>query len=323
MGRRRNAISSEDSDDDRPDEASASNPGANPQSASKGKKWTPGMSGKEQKARAKEQRFEQHRRKAERERRNEEKRASREQREEHGAVHAETTTAPSKPVGRPGGNVARLDPSQIRRELKRLFGRIEHGGGVSPSSGRAVEVGDVIVVLIEPEIVAQRKSGAEAWSQRLNKRGEKEFGLSEFLALGAAHGSPAAHSAAHSYSHSYSSSPGGGANANGGWGGRAESAGAADRIGEPPYHTVRRVVARWEDSAMAEEILWDDHRPGDGDGGGGGRGFEGFRGGGTPRRWRRAIVAPTDGADHRPDREPARRHPSTRSRSCRSSAGRG
>ena len=66
MGRRRNAISSEDSDDDRPDEASASNPGANPQSASKGKKWTPGMSGKEQKARAKEQRFEQHRRKADR-----------------------------------------------------------------------------------------------------------------------------------------------------------------------------------------------------------------------------------------------------------------
>ena len=189
MGRRRNAISSEDSDDDRPDEASASNPGANPQSASKGKKWTPGMSGKEQKARAKEQRFEQHRRKAERERRNEQKRASREQREEHGAVHAETTTAPSKPVGRPGGNVARLDPSQIRRELKRLFGRIEHGGGVSPSSGRAVEVGDVVVVLIEPEIVAQRKSGAEAWSQRLNKRGEKEFGLSDFLALGVSPGS--------------------------------------------------------------------------------------------------------------------------------------
>ena len=261
MGRRRNAISSEDSDDDRPDEASASNPGANPQSASKGKKWTPGMSGKEQKARAKEQRFEQHRRKAERERRNEQKRASREQREEHGAVHAETTTAPSKPVGRPGGNVARLDPSQIRRELKRLFGRIEHGGGVSPSSGRAVEVGDVVVVLIEPEIVAQRKSGAEAWSQRLNKRGEKEFGLSDFLALGAAPGSPAAYS--------YSSSPGGGG-ANGGWGGRAESAGAAG-AGEPPYHTVRRVVARWEDS-RGEEILWDDHRPGDGDGGGG-RGF--------------------------------------------------
>ena len=219
MGRRRNAISSEDSDDDRPDEASASNPGANPQSASKGKKWTPGMSGKEQKARAKEQRFEQHRRKAERERRNEQKRASREQREEHGAVHAETTTAPSKPVGRPGWNVARLDSSQVRRELKRLFGRIEHGGGVSPSSGRAVEVGDVVVVLIEPEIVAQRKSGAEAWSQRLNKRGEKEFGLSDFLALGVSPGSPAAYS--------YSSSPGGGG-ANGGWGGRAESAGAAD-----------------------------------------------------------------------------------------------
>ena len=227
MGRRRNAISSEDSDDDRPDEASASNPGANPQSASKGKKWTPGMSGKEQKARAKEQRFEQHRRKAERERRNEQKRASREQREEHGAVHAETTTAPSKPVGRPGWNVARLDPSQIRRELKRLFGRIEHGGGVSPSSGRAVEVGDVVVVLIEPEIVAQRKSGAEAWSQRLNKRGEKEFGLCDFLALGAAPGSPAAYS--------YPSSPGGGG-ANAGWGGRAESAGAAG-AGEPPYHT--------------------------------------------------------------------------------------
>ena len=289
MGRRRNAISSEDSDDDRPDEASASNPGANPQSASKGKKWTPGMSGKEQKARAKEQRFEQHRRKAERERRNEQKRASREQREEHGAVHAETTTAPSKPVGRPGWNVARLDPSQIRRELKRLFGRIEHGGGVSPSSGRAVEVGDVVVVLIEPEIVAQRKSGAEAWSQRLNKRGEKEFGLSDFLALGAAPGSPAAYS--------YSSSPGGGG-ANGGWGGRAESAGAAG-AGEPPYHTVRRVVARWEDSP--EEILWDDHRPAPGDGGGG-RGFS------APGQEHHALgdanrrAHPTT-ADHRPDRE--------------------
>ena len=289
MGRRRNAISSEDSDDDRPDEASASNPGANPQSASKGKKWTPGMSGKEQKARAKEQRFEQHRRKAERERRNEQKRASREQREEHGAVHAETTTAPSKPVGRPGWNVARLDSSQVRRELKRLFGRIEHGGGVSPSSGRAVEVGDVVVVLIEPEIVAQRKSGAEAWSQRLNKRGEKEFGLSDFLALGAAPGSPAAYL--------FSSSPGGGG-ANGGWGGRAESAGAAG-AGEPPYHTVRRVVARWEDSP--EEILWDDHRPAPGDGGGG-RGFS------APGQEHHALgdanrrAHPTT-ADHRPDRE--------------------
>ena len=233
MGRRRNANpSSDESDDDRHhDDASASSPAA---SHGKGKKWTPGMSGKEQKARAKEQRFEQHRRKAERDRRNEQKRASREQREEEeAAAHHTDTTTPSKPVGRPGGGVARLDPSQIRRELKRLFGRIEHGGGVSPSSGRAVEVGDVLVVLLEAEIVAQRKGGAEAWSQRLNKRGEKELRLVEFFTLGdRGVGSPAA----------FSSSPGNGSSS---WGGRAEASGGGGvgGIGEPPYHTVRRVVA--------------------------------------------------------------------------------
>ena len=42
-----------------------------------GKKWQPGTSGSQQKARAKEQRLEQERRKAERERRNEDKRAER------------------------------------------------------------------------------------------------------------------------------------------------------------------------------------------------------------------------------------------------------
>ena len=274
MGRRRNANpSSDESDDDRHhDDASASSPAA---SHGKGKKWTPGMSGKEQKARAKEQRFEQHRRKAERDRRNEQKRASREQREEEeAAAHHTDTTTPSKPVGRPGGGVARLDPSQIRRELKRLFGRIEHGGGVSPSSGRAVEVGDVVVVLLEAEIVAQRKSGAEAWSQRLNKRGEKELRLVEFFTLGdRGVGSPAA----------FSSSPGNGSSS---WGGRAEASGGGvggvGGIGEPPYHTVRRVVARWP--GADDEILWDNLRE-DGDGASTSLGALGTSPGMDPRGW--------------------------------------
>ena len=274
MGRRRNANpSSDESDDDRHnDDASASSPAA---SHGKGKKWTPGMSGKEQKARAKEQRFEQHRRKAERDRRNEQKRASREQREEEeAAAHHTDTTTPSKPVGRPGGGVARLDPSQIRRELKRLFGRIEHGGGVSPSSGRAVEVGDVVVVLLEAEIVAQRKSGAEAWSQRLNKRGEKELRLVEFFTLGdRGVGSPAA----------FSSSPGNGSSS---WGGRAEAGGGGvggvGGIGEPPYHTVRRVVARWP--GADDEILWDNLRE-DGDGASTSLGALGTSPGMDPRGW--------------------------------------
>ena len=275
MGRRRNANpSSDESDDDRHhDDASASSPAA---SHGKGKKWTPGMSGKEQKARAKEQRFEQHRRKAERDRRNEQKRASREQREEEeAAAHHTDTTTPSKPVGRPGGGVARLDPSQIRRELKRLFGRIEHGGGVSPSSGRAVEVGDVVVVLLEAEIVAQRKSGAEAWSQRLNKRGEKELRLVEFFTLGdRGVGSPAA----------FSSSPGNGSSS---WGGRAEAGGGGvggvGGIGEPPYHTVRRVVARWP--GADDEILWDNLRAEDGDGASTSLGALGTSPGMDPRGW--------------------------------------
>ena len=272
MGRRRNANpSSDESDDDRHhDDASASSPA---DSHGKGKKWTPGMSGKEQKARAKEQRFEQHRRKAERDRRNEQKRASREQREEEeAAAHHTDTTTPSKPVGRPGGGVARLDPSQIRRELKRLFGRIEHGGGVSPSSGRAVEVGDVVVVLLEAEIVAQRKSGAEAWSQRLNKRGEKELRLVEFFTLGdRGVGSPAA----------FSSSPGNGSSS---WGGRAEASGGGGvgGIGEPPYHTVRRVVARWP--GADDEILWDNLRE-DGDGASTSLGALGTSPGMDPRGW--------------------------------------
>ena len=271
MGRRRNANPSSDESDDH-DDASASSPAA---SHGKGKKWTPGMSGKEQKARAKEQRFEQHRRKAERDRRNEQKRASREQREEEeAAAHHTDTTTPSKPVGRPGGGVARLDPSQIRRELKRLFGRIEHGGGVSPSSGRAVEVGDVVVVLLEAEIVAQRKSGAEAWSQRLNKRGEKELRLAEFFTLGdRGVGSPAA----------FSSSPGNGSSS---WGGRAEASGGGvggvGGIGEPPYHTVRRVVARWP--GADDEVLWDNLRE-DGDGASTSLGALGTSPGMDPRGW--------------------------------------
>ena len=281
MGRRRNANpSSDESDDDRHhDDASASSPAA---SHGKGKKWTPGMSGKEQKARAKEQRFEQHRRKAERDRRNEQKRASREQREEEeAAAHHTDTTTPSKPVGRPGGGVARLDPSQIRRELKRLFGRIEHGGGVSPSSGRAVEVGDVVVVLLEAEIVAQRKSGAEAWSQRLNKRGEKELRLVEFFTLGdRGVGSPAA----------FSSSPGNGSSS---WGGRAEAGGGGvggvGGIGEPPYHTVRRVVARWP--GADDEILWDNLRAEDGDGASTSLGALGTSPGMDPRGWSAPIDA--------------------------------
>ena len=116
-----------------------------------GKKWQPGMSGSQQKARAKEQRLEQERRKAERERRNEDKRAERDRLHESEA-HRDTppksagkhrrgrvdegssSPAVGTPVHGQGQHATHhLDAARVRRELRRLFGRVEHGGGVSPS----------------------------------------------------------------------------------------------------------------------------------------------------------------------------------------------
>ena len=241
-----------------------------------GKKWQPGMSGSQQKARAKEQRLEQERRKAERERRNEDKRAERDrlhQTEAHrdtlpksagkhrrGRVdEGSSSPAVGTPVHAQNQHATHhLDAARVRRELRRLFGRIEHGGGVSPLSGRVVLVDDVVVVLHESSVEERRKSGAGAWSQRLQKGGERDVSLSAFFAMNGARdaaGSPSV----------YSSSPTSGLGAG--------FAGSAASAPEPPYHLVVRVVARWpsvdddldrrdDRDAVEEETLWTNHQGG-------------------------------------------------------------
>ena len=242
-----------------------------------GKKWQPGMSGSQQKARAKEQRLEQERRKAERERRNEDKRAERD-RLHRTEAHRDTPPksagkhrrsrvdegSSSPAVGTPvhaqnQHATHHLDAARVRRELRRLFGRIEHGGGVSLLSGRVVLVDDVVVVLHESSVEERRKSGAGAWSQRLQKGGERDVSLSAFLAMNGARdvaGSPSV----------YSSSPTSGLGAG--------FAGSAASAPEPPYHLVARVVARgWPSAdddldrrddrdAVEEETLWTNHQGG-------------------------------------------------------------
>jgi hypothetical protein len=197
-GRRAGPSSGDDSDD------GASPVGGLSSQLGKGskKQWKPGMSGKEQKARAKEQRLEQERRKAEREKRNEDKREKREQLEHEsgeiptsatrpksasrrarqhddagGAVqHHEVSHSHSSPRSFARGFV-HLDAAQIRRDVRRLFGRIQHGGNVrSLDSGRTVacDVGDVFVVVAEDAAAERRKSGADAWSARVQKGEETE-----------------------------------------------------------------------------------------------------------------------------------------------------
>ena len=240
MGRRRNAVSSDESDDG--DGAVGSRPQVGAKAAGAGKKkYVPGMSGRDQKARAKEQRLEQERRKAERDRRNEDKRERRERQhaEEEEALAVETP--PPRSGGKhqqrkaseaisttPGGSGLH-DVGQIRRDLRRLFGRIEHGGGVSPITGRTVTLDDVVVVLVDAAVEERRKSGAGAWSQRLSK-GEREVPMSAFNI---------------SSQDGEATSPATGAFTRGHGG------------GEPPYHLVRRVLARW--SGDDEEILWTNH----------------------------------------------------------------
>ena len=214
-----------------------------------GKRWTPGMSGKEQKARAKEQRLEQERRKAERDKRNEDKQAKREQEEEASAIAVTPPKASNErskrrgqandvgsfpPVGTPPKSInhqhhQHLDAHQIRRDLRRLFGRIEHGGGLAPGSGRAVAVTDVFVLALVDSIGDRRKSGADAWSARVQKGTESELSLAAFLG---------------ERDDAFSASP-------------METTYEK----EPPYHRVRRVVARYrdEDGDDVEEVLWDLH----------------------------------------------------------------
>ena len=230
-GRRAGPSSGDDSDD------GASPVGGLSSQLGKGskKQWKPGMSGKEQKARAKEQRLEQERRKAEREKRNEDKREKREQLEHESGEIPTSATRPKSASRRArqhddaGGAVqhhevshfsprsfargfVRLDAAQIRRDVRRLFGRIQHGGNVcSLDSGRTVAcgVGDVFVVVAEDAAAERRKSGADAWSARVQKGEETETPLAEFLLEKA----------------------------------RFENA-STPEAGEPPYHRVRRVFAR-------------------------------------------------------------------------------
>ena len=199
------------------------------------KKWTPGNSGSQQKARAKELRLEQERRKAERERATRTSASS-----ATGARRRERRRrASARPPARPPASshserhVGLVDAAPARRELKRLFGRVEHGGGASQRTGRAVELEHVRVIVADTGPEERRKSGAAAWSQRMRKGGEREMPLADFLALGAsspspgASGSPVAANAA-----VFPSSPGG------------DRASWNALVREPPYHLVLRVVAR-------------------------------------------------------------------------------
>ena len=244
-GRRTGPSSSDDSDD------GASPAGGLSSQLGKGskKQWKPGMSGREQKARAKEQRLEQERRKAERERRHEDKREKREHLEhESGEIHHQGVTPPKsasrrarqhddgRSSSRDGGGAPHRhrhhhlhDAAQIRRDVRRLFGRIQHGGTVvSLDTGADVAcgVGDVFVVVAEDAAAERRKSGADAWSARVQKGEETETPLAEFLLEKA----------------------------------RFENA-STPEAGEPPYHRVRRVFARRrgeeDEPRVVEETLWD------------------------------------------------------------------
>ena len=251
MGRSRRAAATS-SDDSDGGAAPSSDPSPGGGGRGGRKKWTPGNSGSQQKARAKELRLEQERRKAERERRNEDKRVERDRREEAGAAEARLgATPPARPPASSHSerHVGLVDAAPARRELKRLFGRVEHGGGASQRTGRAVELEHVRVIVADTGPEERRKSGAAAWSQRMRKGGEREMPLADFLALGAsspspgASGSPVAANAA-----VFPSSPGG------------DRASWNALVREPPYHLVLRVVARFDGGGGGEETdeetLW-------------------------------------------------------------------
>jgi len=249
------------SSDDESDDGGSPAGGASSQLGKKGgsKKYTPGMSGADQKKRAKEQRLEQERRKAERDKRNEDKRVTRMELEEETAEAV--AVPPPKPSSKRrqkeddlvagsfppqlGGTPPHHQPShphhantqhhthadayQIRRDLRHLFGRIEHGGDFftsGASSQRAIAVGDVFVTAMSAAIGDRRKSGADAWSARVQKGNEMEMPLGAFLASS---------------------------------GEQLAETESEHRDKEPPYHRVRRVVARWSlgDGETVEEILWD------------------------------------------------------------------
>ena len=243
-GRRTGPSSSDDSDD------GASPAGGLSSQLGKGskKQWKPGMSGREQKARAKEQRLEQERRKAERERRHEDKREKREHLEhESGEIHHQGVTPPKsasrrarqhddgRSSSRDGGGAPHRhrhhhlhDAAQIRRDVRRLFGRIQHGGTVvSLDTGADVAcgVGDVFVVVAEDAAAERRKSGADAWSARVQKGEETETPLAEFLRV----------------SRTRSESQSSALEGESAWGAKSAETNAATASlraepGEPPYH---------------------------------------------------------------------------------------
>jgi hypothetical protein len=284
-----------DDDDDGGRGGRASSAPKERNNSSNTKTYKPGMSGKDQKARAKELRLENERRKFEREKRNHDKRERREREEEELAATATATATPERAIPRsrdpeipskhrhhqthrPRDSPGASSAGDPRRELKRLFGRIEHGGGVSPSTGAALGIDDVVVVTLDHAVANERKSGETAWSARVNKRGEKETPLAVFLRMNAHRGG------SFGFEDAMPASPGGGVG--GSWDPTSSNAafsprspvvgggggGGGDRDREPPYHLVRRVVARRlaRDDDEEDELLWPLAARGGGGGGGGG-----------------------------------------------------
>jgi hypothetical protein len=151
-----------------------------------------------------------------------------------------------------------LDAAQIRRDVRRVFGRIEHGEGFSQLTNRRITASDVFVFVTTELVEERRKSGADAWSARIQKGSEVELTLAEFLSLS----SGAARDTAAEDARIARASP----NAN------ERRAFIMTQVSqgtsEPPYHRARRVVARWRDEPpekdkndleinSEEEILWD------------------------------------------------------------------
>ena len=178
-----------------------------------GKKWQPGMSGSQQKARAKEQRLEQERRKAERERRNEDKRAERD-RLHRTEAHRDTL--------RPPASIAAVASTKVPRP-RRGHPRPRPRTSTPPttwtppacaasSAASSAASNTAAASLFSPAASSSSttssssstsrrwrsgKSGAGAWSQRLQKGGERDVSLSAFLAMNGARdvaGSPSVYS---------------------------------------------------------------------------------------------------------------------------------
>ena len=251
MGRSRRAAATS-SDDSDGGAAPSSDPSPGGGGRGGRKKWTPGNSGSQQKARAKELRLEQERRKAERERRNEDKRVERDRREEAGAAEARLGATPPRDPRfvalrasrrtrrRRAGEARAQAPVRPRRTRRRRVSahRPRRRARTRPRDRRGHGAGGA---------AQERRGGVEPAHAQGRRARDAPRGLSRprrLLAVARRLGLPVAANAA-----VFPSSPGG------------DRASWNALVREPPYHLVLRVVARFdggggEDEETDEETLW-------------------------------------------------------------------